>query len=101
LMMLTVRCMHKTHKYNQSEVTNDTRCSEGARLDSCVTNEEVERRSKRMRVYECFGIKDGAYDEAYDVGESSSESIQLRTKREQEFYTIDDERTARYVRDEG
>ena len=66
-MMLTVRCMHKTHKYNQNEVTNDMRHSEGARLDSCVTNEEVERRRKRGEVYECFGTKDGAYD----VGESS------------------------------
>ena len=42
-----------------------------------MTNEEVERREKRMRVYGCFGTKDGAYDEAYDVGESSSESEDL------------------------
>ena len=63
--------MHKTHKYNQSEVTNDMRRSEGARLDSCVTNEEVERRKKRGEVYECFGTKDGAYNEAYNVGERS------------------------------
>ena len=54
-----------------------------------------------MRVYECFGTKDGAYNEAYNVGESSSESVRLRTKCEREFYTIDDERMVRYVRDEG
>src|SRR5882757_9571475 len=94
LMMLTVRCMHKTHKYNQSEVTNDTSCSEGARLDSCVTNEEVERRSKRMRVYGCFGTKDGAYDEAYDVDESSRDSVRLRTRRGRRFETRGDERTS-------
>ena len=31
VMMLTVRCMYKTHTNDQSEVTNDLRRSEGAR----------------------------------------------------------------------
>jgi hypothetical protein len=81
LMMLTVRCMYKTHTNDWSEVMNDVNGSEGARLDSCVTNREVERREKRMRVYGCFGTK----GEVYDVGESSRERIRLRTRRERRF----------------
>ena len=50
-------------------------------LDSRVTNEEIERRSKRVEVYGCFGTK----DEAYDVGESSRAGVRLRTEREREF----------------
>jgi hypothetical protein len=84
-MMLTVRCMYKTHTNDRSEVTNDLNGSEGARLDSCVTNREVERREKRMRVYGCFGTKGEVYDKAYDVGESSRECVRLRTRRERRF----------------
>jgi hypothetical protein len=42
-MMLTARCMRKTHTNDRSEVTNDLSGSEVRGRDLRVTNDEVER----------------------------------------------------------